>query len=157
MAHYRAMHHAPKPAEAVVKDLDHPGCVGAFWGAVNATIHKGFGLAGTLTNRVMRDLGDLPEGYPILAGSPGPGHAFVHVESLHTPVTVFGLTVLPGDWVHADRHGALVIPPDVLPELAAAIVRMRRTEALILKPARAPGLDFARVEAAWTAFEAART
>ena len=49
------------------------------------------------------------------------------------------------------------VPPDLLPELGAAIVRMRRTEALILEPARAPGFDFARFEAAWTAFEAART
>jgi regulator of RNase E activity RraA len=157
MAYYEAMHDAPKPAVAVIEDLDHPDCVGAFWGEVNATIHKGFGLAGTLTNGVMRDLGDLPEGYPILAGSLGPSHAFVHVESLNTPVTVFGLTVLPGDWVHADRHGALVIPPDLLAELGAAIARMQATEALILEPARAPGFDFAAFEAAWAAFEAART
>ena len=61
-------------------------------GEVNAVIHKGFGLGGTLTNGVMRDLGDVPEGYPILAGSIGPSHGFVHVVANAVPVTVFGLT-----------------------------------------------------------------
>ena len=74
-----------------------------------------------------------------------------------TPVTVFGLTVAPGDLVHADRHGAVVVPPEVVPRLAEGIARLRATEALVLGPARQPGFDFAAFEAAWTAFENART
>jgi hypothetical protein len=59
--------------------------------------------------------------------------------------------------VHADRHGAVVIPLDVIPMLSAAIRKMHETEALVLVPARGPGFDFAAFEAAWTAFEKART
>ncbi len=70
---------------------------------------------------------------------------------------VFGLTVAPGDLVHADRHGAVVIPPDVVPHLVTAIARMQTTERLILDPARAPGFDLTAFEAAWATFEAART
>jgi len=44
----------------------------------------------------MRDLGGLPEGFPVIAGSVGPSHAFVHVREIGTPVTVFGLTVADG-------------------------------------------------------------
>ncbi|MDE3240598.1 MAG: RraA family protein [Paracoccaceae bacterium] len=157
MAYYRAMHDAPKPAVAVIEDLDYPDSVGAFWGEVNTTIHRGFGLAGALTNGVARDLGDLPPGFPVIAGSIGPSHGFVRVESLGETVEVFGLRVSPGDLVHADRHGAVVIPPEVLPVLASAITRLQATERLILDPARAPGFDFAAFEAAWTAFEKART
>ncbi|MDE3079725.1 MAG: RraA family protein, partial [Paracoccaceae bacterium] len=87
----------------------------------------------------------------------GPSHGFVRVESLGETVEVFGLRVSPGDLVHADRHGAVVIPPEVLPVLASAIARLQATERLILDPARAPGFDFAAFEAAWTAFEKART
>ena len=105
----------------------------------------------------MRDLGDLPEGFPVVAGSIGPSHGFVHVLEIAVPVTVFGLTVAPGDLVHADRHGAVVIPPEVVPGLAAAIGKLRATEPLVLGPARQPGFDFAAFEAAWTAFENART
>ncbi|MFN3937956.1 MAG: RraA family protein, partial [Gemmobacter sp.] len=62
MAYYRAMHDAPKPSVAVIEDADWPDCTGAFWGEINATVHKGFGMAGVLTNGVVRDLGDLPDG-----------------------------------------------------------------------------------------------
>lgn len=157
MAYYRAMHDAPRPSVAVIEDLDYPDCIGAYWGEVNTTIHKGFGMSGALTNGVMRDLGDLPTGFPVIAGSIGPSHGFVHVRSLGAPVTVFGLRVAQGDLIHADRHGAVVIPPAVVPALHAGIERLLATERLILDPARAPGFDLAAFEAAWAAFEKART
>jgi regulator of RNase E activity RraA len=157
MDYYRMMAEAPKPAVAVIEDVDYPDCIAAYWGEVNAAVHKGFGLAGTLTNGVMRDLGDLPDGYPIVAGSVGPSHGFVHVVANAVPVSVFGLTVAPGDLVHADRHGAIVVPADVVPRLAEAVRKLLETEALVLGPARQPGFDFAAFEAAWTAFENART
>ncbi len=157
MAYYKAMHDALKPSLAVIEDADYPDCIGAYWGEINTTIHKGFGMSGALTNGVMRDLGDLPPGFPVIAGSVGPSHGFVHVRALGTPVTVFGLRVTQGDLVHADRHGALVIPPEVIPHLANGIERLLATERLILKPARAPGFDFAAFETAWAAFEKSRT
>lgn len=157
MAYYRAMAEAPHPGVAVIEDTDFPHCIGAYWGEVNTTIHKGFGLSGALTNGVMRDLGDMCDGYPVIAGSIGPSHGFVHVREIGTPVTIFGMTVHNGDLVHADRHGAVVIPPEVVGQLADAIRKMQDTEHLVLGPAREPGFDFAKFEAAWTAFEKART
>jgi regulator of RNase E activity RraA len=157
MAYYKAMAEAPCPGVAVVEDTDFPNAIGAFWGEVNTTIHKGFGLSGTLTNGVMRDLGDMADGYPVIAGSIGPSHGFVHVTELGTPVTIFGMTVNQGDLIHADRHGAVVIPPEVVDQLADAIQKMQDTEQLVLGPAKQPGFDFDKFEAAWTAFEKART
>ena len=69
MSYYKAMSENVKPSIAVVEDLDYPNCIGAFWGEVNTTIHKGFGMSGALTNGVMRDLGDMAEGFPVVAGS----------------------------------------------------------------------------------------
>lgn len=157
MAYYRAMAEAPKPSVAVVEDLDGPNCIGAYWGEINATIHKGFGMAGALTNGVVRDLGDLPQGFPVIAGSVGVSHGFVHVRSVGQPVRVMGLEIRPGDLIHADRHGALVVPPEVVPVLAAAIRKLQETERLVLDPARRPGFDLAAFEMAWAAFERART
>jgi regulator of RNase E activity RraA len=157
MDYYRHMATGPRPALTVVEDLDGANAVGAYWGEINTTVHKGFGLAGALTNGVMRDLGDLPAGFPVIAGSIGPSHAFVHVREIGTPVTVFGLTIADGDLVHADRHGALVVPQDYVAELGAAITKMQGTESIVLEAARAPGFDFDVFEAAWAAFEKART
>ncbi|MDP5308921.1 RraA family protein [Paracoccus spongiarum] len=157
MDYYRAMATAPRPSVAVVEDLDYPNCIGAFWGEINTTLHKGFGLSGALTNGVVRDLDDLPAHFPVIAGSIGPSHGYVHVRSLAQPVRVMGLTVHQGDLVHADRHGAVVIPPDVVPLVAAAVARLQATERLVLEPAREAGFSLEVFEAAWAAFESART
>ena len=155
--YYRHMSEGPRPAIAVVEDIDYPHAIGAYWGEVNTTIHKAFGLGGALTNGVMRDLGDLPTGFPVVAGSIGPSHGFVHVRSIGQPVTIFGMHVVDGDLVHADRHGALVIPPEVIPLLEAAIDQLLTTEQLILGPARQEDFGLAEFEKAWAAFEKART
>ncbi|SDX82035.1 Regulator of RNase E activity RraA [Ruegeria halocynthiae] len=157
MDYYRHMATSDGPAVTVVQDTDYPDCVGAYWGEINTSVHKGFGISGALTNGVMRDLGDLPKGFPVVAGSVGPSHGFVHVKEVGTPVTIFGLSIKDGDLVHADRHGALVIPPEVVDGLEQAIIKLLETEKLVLDPARAPGFDFEAFEKAWTAFEAART
>jgi len=157
MAYYKAMAEAPKPSIAAVEDEDFPHCIGAYWGEVNTTIHKGFGMSGTLTNGVMRDLGDMADGFPVIAGSVGPSHGFVHVTAIDVPVTIFGMTVRPGDLIHADSHGAVVVPPEVIIHLAGAIKEMQRTENLVLGPARESGFNFEKFEVAWAAFEKART
>jgi regulator of RNase E activity RraA len=157
MAYYRHMAQAPMPAVAVVEDMDFPDCIGAYWGEINTTVHKGFGLSGTLTNGVMRDLGDVPSGYPVVAGSIGPSHGFVHVKEIGTPVEIFGMVVEEGDLIHADRHGGVVIPKDVIETLEGAIEKLLSTEHLILEPARKAGFDFDMFEKAWTQFENSRT
>ncbi len=81
----------------------------------------------------------------------------MHVREIGTPVEIFGMTVADGDLVHADRHGALVVPDDVVDTLEAAILKLLETEKLVLEPAREDGFDVAKFEAAWAAFEASRT
>ena len=157
MDYYRHMASGPRPALAVVEDLDGENAVGAFWGEINTTVHKGFGLSGALTNGVMRDLGDLPDGFPVVAGSIGPSHGFVHVREIGTKVSIFGLDINDGDLIHADRHGAVVIPAGYEGELENAVVKLLDTEQIVLKAARAEGFNFEEFEKAWTAFEKART
>lgn len=156
MNYYRYMAEAPKPAICVIEDTDFPECVGAFWGELNTNVHKGFGLSGTLTNGVMRDLGDLPEGYPVIAGSIGPSHAFVHVEEMDCAVEINGLSVKPGDLIHADRHGAVVVPENVVEELMAAIYRAQENERIVLNATAEEGFGFAEFERSWALFEKAR-
>ncbi|MBC6443581.1 MAG: RraA family protein [Rhodobacteraceae bacterium] len=157
MDYYRHMAGGPRPAIAVVQDVDFPHTAGAYWGTINTTVHKGLGLNGALTNGMMRDLGDLPADFPVIAGSIGPSHGFVHLRSIGQPVEIFGMTVADGDLVHADRHGGLVVPPAVIDGLEAAILKLFETEKLVLDPARAEGFDIDTFEAAWAAFEESRT
>lgn len=157
MAYYKYMAEGPRPGVAVVQDMDGAQAIGAYWGEVNTNIHKAFGLSGALTNGVMRDLGDLPEGFPVVAGSIGPSHGFVHVLDFDVKVEVFGMQVVPGALVHADRHGAVLIPEDVVPLLSDAIATLMRSEKIVFDAVKGKRLGFEEFEAVWAAFEAART
>ncbi len=157
MAYYKYMAEGPRPGVAVVQDMDVPNAIGAYWGEINTNVHKAFGLSGALTDGVMRDLGDLPDGFPVVAGSIGPSHGFVHVVDFDAPVEIMGMTVAPGALVHADRHGAVVIPDDVVPGLEAAIAQLFKSERVVLDATKGKRIGFAEFEAAWAAFEASRT
>ena len=151
--YYRYVNVSKEPSVMVIEDTDGTNCVGAFWGQLNATIHKKLGVSGVLTNGLVRDLDDLPEAFPVLAGSVGPSHGFIHVREFGSPVNVFGLNVQEHDFIHADQHGAVVIPPDVLPNIQNAIVELVQIESTILKPLDKDDFQFSDFEAAWKAFE----
>lgn len=157
MAYYKYMSEGARPGVAVVQDMDVPHAIGAYWGEINTNVHKAFGLAGALTDGVMRDLGDLPEGFPVVAGSIGPSHGFVHVIDYDQPVEIKGMTVHPGALVHADRHGAVVIPEDVVDVLEAAIAQLFKSENVVLQATKGQRIGFEEFEAVWATFEASRT
>lgn len=157
LSYFEHMTAGPDPRLAVIEDIDYPHCIGAWWGGVHTAVHKGLGLAGALTNGVMRDLDDMAEGFPVVAGSIGPSHGFVHVKELGGDVDIFGLTVKQGDLVHADKHGALVIPTDVIADLEASIQVLFASENIILEPASKPGFNLEKLKEAWKEFENART
>lgn len=157
MEYYKHMSEGPRPSVVVVEDLDYPNCIGAYWGEINTNVHRAFGLSGCLTNGVMRDLGDLPEGFPVVAGSIGPSHGFVHVKSVGQGAEIKGMKVPEGALVHADVHGALVIPDNIVGDLQKAIEQLLLTEKIVLEPAKSGKMSFEDFEVAWAAFEAART
>ena len=120
----------PSPRVAVIQDLDEPP-VGAFWGEVQANIHRALGCIGAVTNGGVRDLGEVePLGFHYFASSVMVSHAYVHMIDFGTPVTIGGLDINPGDLIHADRHGVQVIPPEIardIPDACEKIVAQERT------------------------------
>ena len=72
MDYFRSMADGEGPTAAVVEDVDYPNCIAGWWGEVHVAVHKGLGLAGAVTNGVMRDLDVIDDGFPVLAGSIGP-------------------------------------------------------------------------------------
>lgn len=132
----------------VIQDLDPVPGFGAFWGEVNTAVHKGLGSLGLVTDGSIRDLDAIAPGFQLLAGVVGPSHAHVHVVDWGQPVNIFGMAVQHDDIVHADRHGAVVIPGDVVKEVPAAVDLLTRREAVILEAARAPDFDIEKLRRA---------
>jgi regulator of RNase E activity RraA len=100
----------PGPKIVVVQDLDAPRVVGAFWGEVNSNIHRALGCVGTITDGAIRDLDEMTNaGFKALARRMCVGHAYSTPVRWGCEVEVFGCTVRPGQLIHADKHGFMVI------------------------------------------------
>jgi len=156
LSYYEYIAQPDQPSIAVVQDIDERPGLGAFWGEVNTHIHWGLGCIGTLTNGSMRDLDAMQPDFQCLAGSLSPSHAWVQVVETGIPVDIFGMPVADGDIVHADRHGAVVIPKQYLDKLPAAIDLMARREQVLLDAARRPDFDMSALKDAMSKSAAVR-
>jgi regulator of RNase E activity RraA len=138
----------PNPSWMVIQDLDDPAGYGAFWGEVQSNIHKALGCHGVVTNGCVRDIPAIAPAFQMLAGSIAPSHAFVHVVDFGGGVTVHGMAVSDGDLIHADRHGAVVVPIDRISAMRGALDKLIKTETRIIEAARAPGATVETIKAA---------
>lgn len=120
------------PTIVVLQDLDDRPGYGAFWGEVHSRVHKALGALGCVTNGSFRDCDALAPGFQIIGGRIGPSHAYVHVVDFGRPVNVFGMQAAHGDVIHADFHGAVVIPAEAVKKLPEAIALVARREKLIM-------------------------
>ena len=132
---------AGMPTIAVIQDVDDRPGFGAFWGEVQTTVHAALGVAGSVTNGSLRDIDMLAPGFQIVGGRIGPSHAHVHMVQLKCEVNIFGMLAGHDDVIHADVHGAVVIPAGAVRALPKAIDLIARREKVILDRARAPGFN----------------
>ena len=139
--YYETISAPPNPSISVIQDLDPTPGFGAFWGEVNTAIHKGLGCLGVVTNGSFRDIDACAPGFQLLGGKVAPSHAWVHLVAIECEVNIFGMAVKPNDIIHADRHGAVVVPEECVKELPSAIDVLTRREALILEVARSPSFN----------------
>ena len=84
----------------------------------------------------------------MLADRVVPSHAYVHVVDYGRPVNVAGMRVRHGDLIHANQHGAVVIPHDAAEKVRSAADDVIRREGIIIDAARQPGFTFAKLVAA---------
>lgn len=149
LAYWEYVARSPGPKVIVVQDLD-PQPVGAFWGEVNANVHKALGAIGTITLGGARDLDEMRRtGFKVFACAVLVSHAYVHIEEFGGPVQIGRLTVHPGDLVHADQHGALIVPVEVARDLPRVALEIERLEREIIDCARSAEFTPARLAEVW--------
>lgn len=126
----------PGPKIVVVQDLDKPATIGSFWGEVNSNIHRSLGCVGTITDGAIRDVDEMTNaGFKAIARRLCVGHAHVCHVRWNCEVEVFGRSVKPGDLIHADKHGFLVIAPEEQGGLLEAVRFMDANECNTVIPA----------------------
>lgn len=110
----------PEPRIVVFQDLDTPPH-GATYGEVMCTIYKSFGCQGLVTSGAARDIEQVGRlAFPCFASAVAPSHSYNRILDVNVPVEVGGVTVHPGDVLHADANGVTTIPSTLVREVALA-------------------------------------
>jgi len=129
----------PAPRVIVIEDLDEPPGVGAFWGEVQANIHRALGCVGVVTNGGVRDLDQVrPLGFHFFAQHVVVSHAYVRLLDFGGTVEIGGVAVDPGDLIHADRHGAQLVPTSIAAQVPAVADRVCERERRIIDFCKSP-------------------
>ena len=126
---YKALEMA-QPGDALVIAIHgHP--TNATWGELTSLFAQARGLAGMVTDGVVRDSREIVEiGVPIFArgltpNSPlkdGPG-------KINVPVTCGGITVRPGDILVGDADGVVVVPQELAETILEGVTAIQAKEA----------------------------
>jgi regulator of RNase E activity RraA len=136
----QAIEDSPKPAVCVIEDSPLWPMQGALVGEVMATVMKSLGAIGCVSNGGLRDLEQVREmGFHYHAGGVIVSHGQVKFHSVSEPVRLGRLTVRPGDLLHGDLHGVVVIPFEIADEIPAQAEKILQVEAEIMDLAKKPG------------------
>lgn len=129
----------PRPSICVIQDLDAGRAgFGSFWGEVNTSIHKGFGCRGVITDGSVRDVDSNAPGFQMLCRMVVPSHSHFHIVDFGSTVSVAGAYIGHNDLVHADRHGAVVIPLEHAAAIPEVVATLTRREAVIIAASQRP-------------------
>jgi len=130
----------PAPRVLVLQDVDDPPGTGAFLGKVHTNVLMALGCVGAITNGAARELSAIEEsGFHIFAARLALSRAYVHVIEYGRPVEVGGLTIQPGDLLHGDRHGVLIVPQQLAMKLPAVAHVIREKKQQLINLSRKPG------------------
>lgn len=127
----------PAPRIVVFQDLDEPPAAATF-GEVMCTVYQAFGCVGMITSGAARDLEQVDKlGFACFASSTIASHGYSRTIDMNVEVTVGGISIRPGDVLHADANGVTTIPRDLVGEVALACQKFMNAEALVLDYAKA--------------------
>ncbi|HMC57984.1 MAG TPA: RraA family protein [Candidatus Solibacter sp.] len=122
----------PGPPIVVFQDLDDPA-VAATFGEIMCTTYQSFGAVGLITSGAARDLDQVRRiGFPTFSNGAICSHGYSHIVDLHRTVRVGGLTIQPGDLIHADANGIATIPLEIAADVAHAAAEFVAAESIVL-------------------------
>ncbi len=139
---WAAIEAAPKPAVLVIKDIGPERSRSCHMGEIMATTAKALGAVGCVSDGGLRDVVEVRAlgGFQYFCPGFVVSHGNPIICEVDVPVTLEGMAVKPGDLLHGDANGLLVVPDAVADRVAAEAERVRADEREVLAFIRAPGL-----------------
>jgi len=128
-----------KAGEVIVTDCGGQSGV-SFFGELITTYLARKGVSAIVTDAGIADVADVAAvGMPVFCrgSAPVPGPAKALVGDLNRPVNCMGVTVLPGDILVGDANGVVVIPAEMVEDIATAAEEKEALERYLLEKLRA--------------------
>ena len=140
----------PGPRIVVVQDGDTPhAATNALFGEVMSFMHSALGCIGLVTNGAVRDVAGMAEGFQVLHGGIRPNRADYHRVDFDCEVNVAGLYARTDTIIHADVNGAVIVPPDLAPQILEAAAEVTRKEQAIVDFCRDPDVTAESFKRFW--------
>jgi regulator of RNase E activity RraA len=118
--------------------------VAATFGEIMCSTYQAFGAAAIVTSGPARDLDQVRRiGFAAFSNGAICSHGYSHIVDLHGTVRVGGLTIRPGDLIHADANGVTTVPLEIAGEIAEAAAEFAAAEAVVLDYLRRGAPDVA--------------
>lgn len=101
----------------------------AYAGEMMATLAQRLGAVGMVTDGALRDVDEVHAlGFHYFMRFPVVSHGNFSIVSVNEPIELDGQVVNPGDILHGDRNGIVIVPDQVLEGLVDAVAGIRERE-----------------------------
>lgn len=136
---WEALVRTARPSIVVVKDLTGAPTRTAYFGEVMASVAKACGAVGVITDGGLRDIAEVRAmGLHYFAPYPVVSHGNFRIVEVGVPVTFDGQRIEPGDLLHGDLNGIVIVPTEALSQLPEGVDQVRRRERKMLDYVRGP-------------------
>ncbi len=137
---YELLEFAPKPAVVVMQDVGQDRLHSCHAGEVMSTTMKRLGAVGILTDGGLRDVREVAAlgGFQYFCAGLVVAHGNPICVSVTTEVTISGMQVRPGDLLHGDVNGVVLVPDACAGQVADAAQRIWAREEQTLRQIAAP-------------------
>jgi len=146
---WAALEAVPGPTVLVIKDIGPDPRRGCHMGEIMATTARTLGAVGCVSDAGLRDVREVEAlgGFQYFCPGLVVSHGQPVIVEVGVPVALHGLTIHPGDLLHGDANGLLVVPDAIAADVAAACAEVRAEERALLDLITAPGFTVEKLRA----------
>jgi regulator of RNase E activity RraA len=123
---YEAVMESPKPVVVALQEIGPQPDFATHCVEVMATIFTRLGAVGLVSDCGVRDMPEVRAlRFQYFARGTVASHAYFRIARVGVPIQVQGLVIRPGDILHGDENGLLIVPSEGLDKLPAAVEAVR--------------------------------
>jgi 4-hydroxy-4-methyl-2-oxoglutarate aldolase len=143
---FETVERSPRPAVVVVQEVGGDRDRAAHAGEMMASIFTRAGAIGLVSDCGVRDISAVRKiGFHYFARGAVASHANFHIVRTGVPVHIAGVTIRPGDLLHADENGLLTVPESGRERLPAMVEQVLSQERALLEFVRDSGFSASKL------------